>query len=78
MVVKSAGNTGDYVTFPGTVPGVLAVGAVTNQNNPSSYTPHDPEVDVIAPSNGGTLGITTMDRMGSKGYTSGNYFNNFG
>lgn len=68
LVVKSAGNTGDYVTFPGTVPGILAVGAVTNQNNPASYTPRDSEVDVVAPSSGGTLGITTMDRMGSKGY----------
>jgi len=55
LVVKSAGNTGDYVTFPGTVPGMLVVGAVTNQNNPASYTPRDPEVDVVAPSSGGTL-----------------------
>jgi len=81
LVVKSAGNTGhleNYVTFPGTVPGVLVVGAVTNQNNPAYYTPRDPRVDVVTPSNGGTLGITTMDRMGSKGYSSGNYDNGFG
>ncbi|GAH04840.1 unnamed protein product, partial [marine sediment metagenome] len=78
LVVKSAGNTGDYVTFPGTVPGVLVVGAVTNENDPASYTPRDDEVDVVAPSSGGTLGITTMDRMGSNGYSAGDYYSNFG
>jgi len=78
LVVKSAGNTGDYVTFPGTVPGVLVVGAVTNEDDPASYTPRDDDVDVVAPSKGGTLGITTMDRMGSNGYDDGNYFSDFG
>ncbi len=78
LVVKSAGNTGANVTFPGTVPGVLTVGAVTNQNQPASYTPRDPRVDVVAPSSGGTLGITTIDRMGNLGYNNGNYTNDFG
>ncbi len=77
LVVKSAGNTGSHVTFPGTVPGVLVVGAVTNLNNPASYTPRSSRVDVVAPSDDGTLGITTTDRMGSTGYVSGNYNHNF-
>ncbi len=77
-VVAAAGNTGSYVTFPATVPGVLTVGAVTNTNQPASYTPRDSNVDIVAPSSGGTLGITTTDRMGNAGYNSGNYEDSFG
>ncbi len=85
LVVKSAGNTArwdssdsGFVTFPGTVPGVFVVGAVANQNFPTNYTPRSPRVDVVAPSDGGTLDIATLDRMGIPGSIEGNYYNNFG
>jgi hypothetical protein len=77
LIVAIGGNSGSFTAFPGTISGLLTVGAVTNQNNPASYTPRDWGVDVVAPSGGGTLGITTMDRMGSLGYSFGNYHNNF-
>ena len=84
LVVFAAGNTGSCVTFPATVPGVIAVGAITNTNNPASYTPRDLRVDVVAPSNhslwGGTCNYTdgniwTTDRHPG-GYTpcGGQYF----
>ena len=50
IIVKSAGNTGSHVTFPGTVPGVLVVGAVDRHNEPWYYTPQSNIVDIIAPS----------------------------
>ena len=36
------------------------------------------QLTVTAPSNGGSLGITTTDRMGGAGYSSGNYTHSFG
>lgn len=35
-------------------------------------------MDVIAPTRGGTLGITTTDVSGANGYSNNNYTNNFG
>ena len=62
VVVKSAGNTNcGVVTFPGDVPGVITVGAVTNLSLRASYSACSDFVDIVAPSNGGTLGITTTD-----------------
>lgn len=95
VVVVSAGNTANaengvdgFVSFPATVDGVLAVGAVDRNGNPSNYTPrNDPEIDLVAPSSryvrdqyvSGEAGdVTTMDRMGSSGYESGNYNPKFG
>lgn len=82
MVVKSAGNNGEYVTFPGTVPGVLVSGAMDKDDNKWDYSPPDPEVDVVAPSGDLWYGgcdfrgdIWTVDRHPG-GYTpcSGQYF----
>ncbi|WP_176521717.1 S8 family serine peptidase [Longimonas halophila] len=92
VVVVSAGNTANaengvdgFVSFPATVDGVLAVGAVDRNGNPSNYTPrNDLEVDLVAPSSRYIRDqyeagdVTTMDRMGSSGYESGNYNSQFG
>ncbi|MEK7264371.1 MAG: S8 family serine peptidase [Bacteroidota bacterium] len=84
LVVKSAGNNAsNYVTFPGTVNGVIAVGAVTNLNNAALYTPNSSRVDVVAPSSSGSFfkvdkKIVTIDRMGSSGYDDDNYYGDFG
>ncbi len=67
VVVNAAGND-SYVMFPATVPGVLTVGAVTNLDNPAYYTPYSDYVDIVAPSHGGTLDITTTDRHPPYGY----------
>ena len=53
---------------------VIAVGATTNFDNRASYSNYGPSLDVVAPSSGGTLAISTTDRMGASGYNpSGNY-----
>ncbi len=46
----------------------LAVGAVTNQGNLSSYSEGGPHLVVCAPSNGGTRSIYTTDLRGNQGY----------
>ncbi|MFQ6606910.1 MAG: S8 family serine peptidase [Fidelibacterota bacterium] len=94
MVVKSSGNTeGGGVTYPGTVPGVLVVGAVDRYGDPQYYTASDPEVDVVAPSSEygpcdyNDIGIWSIDRD-PYGYSpnfcdeyhgdnEGKYFSNF-
>jgi subtilisin family serine protease len=83
LVVKSAGNTyGGEVSFPGNLPGVLTVGAVTNLNRPARYTPASDRVDLVAPSgdrrNKNALNIITIDRHEPYGYVSdGRYYYNF-
>lgn len=63
------------VSYParlaGTVPGVIAVGASTDGDLRSDYSNFGPEVDFVAPSNGGASGIVTTDRTGADGYNSG-------
>ena len=80
VIVKSAGNTGNDVTFPATVPGMLVVGAVDRDDNKWYYTPDDSEVDIVAPSGdlSGNGDVRTTDRMGSEGYVSGDYYDSFG
>jgi subtilisin family serine protease len=83
VVVKSAGNTyGGEVSFPGNVPGVLTVGAVTSRNQPARYTPKSKRVDIVAPSGDRkdkrVLNILTIDRHEPYGYVSdGRYYQNF-
>jgi hypothetical protein len=71
VVVSSAGNRGDtkdVVTFPGTLPGVLTVGAVTKEGNRAGYSPVDEDVDLVAPSGDFDISdVRTMDREGSSG-----------
>lgn len=83
VVVKSAGNTyGGEVSFPGNVPGVLTVGAVTNRDQPARYTPKSKRVDIVAPSGDRkdrrVLNILTIDRHEPYGYVAdGRYYQNF-
>ncbi|MFN0207489.1 MAG: proprotein convertase P-domain-containing protein [Planctomycetota bacterium] len=59
--------------------GVISVAASTDQDLRASYSNWGNTVDVCAPSNGGvTSGIWTTDRMGTSGYSTGNYTNTFG
>ncbi|WP_103021335.1 S8 family peptidase [Salinibacter altiplanensis] len=70
VVVKSAGNTGNDVTFPATIPGLLVVGAVDKDDNVWYYSPRDDEVAIVAPSGdvGGNGDVRTSDRVGGSGY----------
>jgi subtilisin family serine protease len=69
----TAGN--EYVTYFRT----MAVSASTDQDRLASYSSFGAAVDFCAPSNGGvTSGIWTTDRLGSVGYSGGDYTGAFG
>jgi serine protease len=83
VVVFSAGNFQNgstaAVAYPANVPGVISVGAIDKNGNRWNYSPNSPAI--VAPSgNAGTLAgdLYTTDRMGSNGYSAGNYAVNFG
>ncbi|MEL6943783.1 MAG: S8/S53 family peptidase, partial [Bacteroidota bacterium] len=79
VVIFAAGNeNGTCVTYPGNLPSVVAVGAISPRGNRSSYSNQGSALDVVAPSSDGVFGVRTTDREGSAGYGSGNYTNTFG
>ena len=54
-------------------PGVIAIGASTNSDVRSSYSQYGAALDIVSPSNGGSLAIDTTDRTGADGYATGDY-----
>ncbi len=56
----------------------IAVAASTNNGVRSSYSEKGANIMVNSPSNGGSLGITTVDRTGAGGYDTSNYTGTFG
>ncbi|MBA7709623.1 hypothetical protein ES703_118544 [subsurface metagenome] len=66
------------VAYPARYPECIATGASTNFDYRSDYSQYDSTLDIVAPSNGGSLGITTTDIAGSGGYSSGDYTSTFG
>ncbi|MCB9283128.1 MAG: S8 family serine peptidase [Lewinellaceae bacterium] len=78
VVVFASGNGyKSCVDYPANLASVIAVGAVTNQGVRSAYSNYGADLDIVAPSNG-AAGVRTTDRMGSPGYSSGNYTTTFG
>ena len=74
----SSGNNGSGVLGEPSgqtafTPGVIAVGSTNNQGVRSSYSQYGAALDILAPSNGGTLAIDTTDRTGTDGYAAGDY-----
>lgn len=69
---------GEGISFPASYTNSIAVGACNNLDIQSSYSQYGDEIDFVAPSDGGTLSITTTDRTGAAGYISGNYYDDFG
>jgi subtilisin-like proprotein convertase family protein len=63
---------------------VIAVAASTNSGTQASYSERGANLFINAPSSGGSLSITTTDRVGTIGYntssssTGGDYTNSFG
>lgn len=79
VVVFSSGNDYEGVHFPANVDGVITVGAIDNNGNLWSYSNTGSSMDLVTPSSDGfSAGIRTTDRMGSAGYSSGNYTTSFG
>ena len=69
----AAGNGGGAaLSYPASLAqslaGVIAVGASTNMDVRSGYSQYGTGLSLVAPSNGGTAGIVTTDRVGSAGY----------
>lgn len=85
MFATGNGGTG-FISQPaalaGVIGSVIAVGASNNFDVRSSYSQYGPQIDFLAPSNGGSVAIYTTDRLGAPGYNGivGNpdYTNGFG
>ena len=63
------------VGYPASNPDTIAVGAsndggISGQEERSYYSQFGTALDVVAPSSGGSQGITTTDRMGANGYNT--------
>lgn len=80
IVVFAAGNGNESVMTDGysSYSRVLAIAASTNQDVHASYSDYGAAIALCAPSNGGSLSITTTDRTGTAGYSTGNYTPDFG
>jgi subtilisin family serine protease len=66
------------IAYPASNLYTIAVGACTDFGLRSDYSQYGPDLDFLAPSNGGLKSILTTDRMGLKGDDPGNYFQYFG
>ena len=80
VVLFASGNDGSSIvsTSVAAMSSVIAVGASTNFDVRSYYSNYGPQLDVVAPSSGGSLEITTTDRTGVKGYSGTDYTSSFG
>jgi tetratricopeptide (TPR) repeat protein len=72
IIVKSAGNTGGSISFPGKHPKVIAVGATNQSDNRYSYSSYGADLDVMAPSS-----VYATDLTGSAGHNSTSYISEF-
>jgi subtilisin-like proprotein convertase family protein len=75
----NGGESSDNSNYDGYANSIhtIAIGASTSSGNRASYSEPGANVVVVAPSSGGT-GITTTDRSGTAGYSSGDYTSTFG
>jgi subtilisin family serine protease len=80
----SPGQNGhqNSVGYPASNANAIAVGASNDgedsgQEERSYYSQFGSELDVVAPSSGGSQGITTTDRQGTNGYNSGSDYTSF-
>lgn len=80
VILFAAGNSNDNTNLDNYVSSdfVVGVSASTNFDVRAGYSRFGQAVSIAAPSNGGSLGITTTDLSGPSGYSSGNFTANFG
>ncbi|MEM8523470.1 MAG: S8 family serine peptidase [Bacteroidota bacterium] len=79
VIIFASGNNGqNCVTYPGSLPSVIGVGALTATGVVTSYSNFGPRLDVVSPSDGNGFGVRTTDRVGGAGYASGDYTLEFG
>ncbi|MEZ6089955.1 MAG: S8 family serine peptidase, partial [Pirellulaceae bacterium] len=72
-LVATGNDSASSISYPASLPTTIAVGASTNMDLRASYSNYGPEIDIVAPSSGGTARIDTTDRTGSDGYTPDDY-----
>jgi uncharacterized repeat protein (TIGR01451 family) len=65
----------EAVSYPGSNPNAIAVGASTDFDYRADYSQYGPQLDFLAPTDGGATAVVTTDRTGSAGYNSGATFN---
>jgi subtilisin family serine protease len=82
LVVFASGNDYyDCVSYPGNHPDVVAVGAFSSMGERSDYSNYGPGLDLMAGSDNVRApgaSVRTTDRMGTSGYSNGNYVSDFG
>ena len=78
--LQQSGNAfvNQSVGYPASNANTIAVGASTDFDYRSAYSQFGPELDFVAPSNGGRSGIHTTDQTGANGYDGGDYAPSFG
>lgn len=83
IFVWAGGNGGrqqDNCNYDGYAnnPFTIAIGAIGDDGVRASYSEECAALAVVAPSNGGKLGITTTDLLGAHGYSPGDCTSDFG
>ncbi|MEN1785048.1 MAG: S8 family serine peptidase [Bacteroidota bacterium] len=86
VILFASGNEfNDCISYPSSISSVIAVGAVSPDGDISAYSNQGPKLDIVAPSNdinnaGNAFiyGVRTTDRVGSEGYASSDYADDFG
>ena len=77
IVVCAAGNDAlNSISYPASLPGTIAVGAIDRFGQVCYYSNQGPELTLVA--FGGNRDIVTTDRMDTLGYNYGNYTDTFG
>lgn len=69
----SGGGAQETVAPPACWPETIAVGAATHFDDRAWYSQYGPQLDVVAPSSGGSAGIWTTDLVGTAGYSAQDY-----
>ena len=80
LYAKVSGDTvpTPQVGYPASHPSTTAVGANTDFDLRCDYSQHGPDLDFVAPSNGGVESIRTTDVTGTRGVNAGDYTGSFG
>ena len=76
----NGGSANDNSNYDGYANSIytIAIGASDSSGNRAFYSEPGANIVVVAPSDGASLAITTVDRTGSNGYASGDYTDDFG
>lgn len=66
------------IAYPATHPNVIATGASTDADVRADYSQFGPQIDLVAPSSGGWNALTTLDVLGTGGFSLNDTTSSFG